>query len=971
MNRLFPRATLFALAASGFIASPLARADNSPQSTPYAQNWTNIGLITTNDDWSSVPGVIGYLGDIDPASPTTLDPQTLLADYVVGPPVSAVDAIANQATPNSLTAGGVGEFDGIANPVIAMQGSGTADAPHILIHVDTTGRQNLRVRYNVRDIDGGGDNSAQQVALHYRVGNSGSYTNVPAGYITDATTGPNLADLVTAVDVTLPGAADNASLVTLRIMTVNAAGSDEWVGIDDIQLTADGTGGLPIVSIGDVQLAEGNVPGNTTAFNFAVSLSVPAPVGGTRFDAASSDGSASVAGNDYAAISLDNILIPEGQSGATVTVLVNHDLIGEGNETFNVTLSDLVGGLSGDMSGVGTIQNDDPLEIFQIQGSGTTSTLVGAAVVTNDNVVTALAPNGFFMQTPAARDDGNLATSNGIFVFTSVTPMVFVGDRVNVSATVQEFFDFTQLSGNVLVTLAGTGPLPPPVALDASFPSPLLTTPSCFSNANVEFANFECIEGMRVALADGVVTAPNQRFASDPIAEVVIQAGVNRGLREAGLETPGYAGIPATIPIWDLNPDTFELDPDKLGAPNRILTGGTRFAAEGVIGYDFGDFEIWPTSLTILQDAPMPRPVSAPAPANLTIGSLNMLRFFDTTLANNQASTNCFGNQTCTNASDCNEVSEEGEYARRMAKFSSYIRTVLRAPDVVAVQEVENIGVLEALAAKIALDDPTLVYTAHLAEGSDVGGIDSGFLVRSGRINAGFTLAQLGKAEVFAFDNPDSCLHDRPPFQLEGVFSVGNRPFSVIVNHTRSFVGIGDCRGAGERLCRKRLAQAESIAQFVQTFQAANPSVPLVVVGDHNAFQFTDGHVDVIGTIRGSAKLSGDPNPDSLLAPAVDIVEPNMSNAVESLPAQERYSYFFGNALQVLDHAMLSAAAQTAFVGMSYGRGNVDYPLLFTRTSANVLTYGDDVLNSGFEAPNESSPLRISDHDGFVIRLFQ
>jgi len=29
------------------------------------------------------------------------------------------------------------------------------------------------------------------------------------------------------------------------------------------------------------------------------------------------------------------------------------------------------------------------------------------------------------------------------------------------------------------------------------------------------------------------------------------------------------------------------------------------------------------------------------------------------------------------------------------------------------------------------------------------------------------------------------------------------------------------------------------------------------------------------------------------------------------------------------------------------------------------------VLNSGFEAPNESSPLRISDHDGFVIRLFQ
>jgi predicted extracellular nuclease len=298
---------------------------------------------------------------------------------------------------------------------------------------------------------------------------------------------------------------------------------------------------------------------------------------------------------------------------------------------------------------------------------------------------------------------------------------------------------------------------------------------------------------------------------------------------------------------------------------------------------------------------------------------------------------------------------------------------VLRAPDVVAVQEVENIGVLEALAAKIAVDDPALVYSAHLAEGNDVGGIDSGFLVRGGRVNAGFVLTQLGKSEVFTFDNPDSCLHDRPPYRLDAVFSAGNRPFSVIVNHTRSLSGINDCRpGApGERLCRKRLAQAESIAQFVQSFQTANPTVPLVVVGDHNAFQFSDGHVDVIGTIRGSAKLAADPNPDSLLAPAADIVEPNLSNAVETVAAQERYSYFFGNALQVLDHAMLTSAAQAVFVGMSYGRANVDAPLIFTRTSGNVLTYGDDVFNSGLESANEASPLRVSDHDGFVIRLFQ
>jgi predicted extracellular nuclease len=957
--------------ALGLALATAASANDTPQAPPYAQDWSDAGLITANDNWNNVPGIVGYLGDINSASPTGVDPQTLLLDYAA---VSAIDVIANQSNPNGLSSGGVAEFDGIADRVVAMQGSGSADAPHLLLFVDMSGRRNLRVRYNVRDIDGSADNAIQQVALHYRIGASGDYSNVPAAYIADATTGPSLATQITPVDVTLPCTVDNAPLVVLRIMTTNAVGNDEWVGIDDIQLTADALGSSPILSIGDVALAEGNVPGNTTGFSFPVTLSSPAPAGGVRFDAASSDGTASAA-SDYAAIALNDVLIPEGQSGTTVQVEVNHDLEGEYDETFNVALSDIQNAFVCGASATGTILNDDPLEIFQIQGAGNTSPVVDNTVTTIDNVVTALAPNGFFLQTPTARDDGNLATSNGIFVFTGAAPAVAVGDRVNVTGTVQEFFDFTQISGSPVVTPSGTLPLPPPVVLDAARPSPLLATPSCYSDANIEFANFECIEGMRVSLADGIVTAPSQRFAVDPIAEAVIQATPARGFREAGIKAPGFAGIAPSIPIWDGNPETFELDPDKLGLPNQALTGGTRFAAEGVIGYDFGDFELWPTQLSITQVVPVPRAVPVASPGELTIGSLNMLRLFDTDQANNinnPAALNCLGNFTCTSLSTCGEVSEEGEFARRMAKLSAYIRQVLRSPDVVAVQEVENLAVLEALAQEIALDDPAVVYTAHLAEGNDIGGIDSGFLVRSGRINAGFTTTQLGKDELFTFDNPDSCLHDRPPYRLDAVFSVGDRPFSVIVNHTRSFIGVGDCRPgqSGERVCLKRLEQAQSIANFVQSFQTANPTVPLVVVGDHNAYQFTDGQVDIMGIIQGRAKLAGDPAPDSQLAPAADIVEPNLTSAVEQIAAEERYSYFFDRALQVLDHALLNVPAQAAFAGFAYGRANVDAPLLFERTANNVLMYGDDIMVSGFDARNERSPVRVSDHDGFVIRLF-
>jgi len=200
---------------------------------PFSQNWSDNGLIATADDWSGVPSIMGYLGDYSASTPVDVDPQTLLSDY----PSVAVDVIANLVSVANTT-GGVAEFH-LANPTIAMQGSGTADAPFIKIFLDKTGVNNIRVAYNVRDIDSTTDNAVQQVALHYRVGSSGNFTNLPDGYIADATTGPSLATLVTLVSLVLPAAAENQSLVELRIMTTNASGNDEWVGIDDISITAN------------------------------------------------------------------------------------------------------------------------------------------------------------------------------------------------------------------------------------------------------------------------------------------------------------------------------------------------------------------------------------------------------------------------------------------------------------------------------------------------------------------------------------------------------------------------------------------------------------------------------------------------------------------------------------------------------------------------------------------------------------
>lgn len=207
--------------------------DATYQSLPFSQNWTNTGLITANDDWSGVAGIVGFRGD----SLTTtdgVDPQTVLVDNSPG----VVDINANQTNPNTFTTGGVTEFD-IADDVVALTGSGTADAPYVQLYLNTTGWQNLQISYQLRDIDGSTDNAVQPVALQYRIGASGNFTNVPAGFVADATTGPSLANLVTTINVILPAAVNNQSQVQIRIMTTNASGNDEWVGIDDILITGE------------------------------------------------------------------------------------------------------------------------------------------------------------------------------------------------------------------------------------------------------------------------------------------------------------------------------------------------------------------------------------------------------------------------------------------------------------------------------------------------------------------------------------------------------------------------------------------------------------------------------------------------------------------------------------------------------------------------------------------------------------
>jgi hypothetical protein len=160
-----------------------------------------------------------------------------------------------------------------------------------VINLDTTGESGITVAYTVRDIDGSSDNAVQPVALHYRVGAVGNYTNVPDAFVADATEGPSLAGKSTPVSVVLPPDANDKPLVQLRIMTTDAAGSDEWVAIDDVSVTSgaieEPTGGPVVISEFRVRGPNGAADEFVELYNRSVA---PVDVGGWLIRGSNSSG---------------------------------------------------------------------------------------------------------------------------------------------------------------------------------------------------------------------------------------------------------------------------------------------------------------------------------------------------------------------------------------------------------------------------------------------------------------------------------------------------------------------------------------------------------------------------------------------------------------------------------------------------------------------------------------------------------
>lgn len=222
---------------------------------------SSTGLITTNDDWSGVASVEGYFGQNLTAT-HGIDPQTVLtSEFATLPSPGNTQVSANKGNPSAFNAGGLAEFDSGTYLAIGFQGNVQAN-PYLIFYLNTTGRSNITMNYTVQDIDGGSNDAVSQLALQYRIGETGNFSNVPAGYIADATDG-GVAGRITTRNVALPAVVNNQPKIQVRLITTNSANSggsstpDEWMGVNNITVSSNVTSAAGVSVGGRVLTASG------------------------------------------------------------------------------------------------------------------------------------------------------------------------------------------------------------------------------------------------------------------------------------------------------------------------------------------------------------------------------------------------------------------------------------------------------------------------------------------------------------------------------------------------------------------------------------------------------------------------------------------------------------------------------------------------------------------------------------------
>ena len=596
--------------------------------------------------------------------------------------------------------------------------------------------------------------------------------------------------------------------------------------------------------------------------------------------------------------------------------------------------------------------------IPSIQGSGTAAAITGN--VTTQGVVvgdfeTSAALQGFYIQDPAG--DGNVTTSDGLFVFTGTTAnMVSAGDIVRVTGFARERFNMTALNGadnNTVAVPAGNivncGTGSSVAVIDVSLPV-----------ASTTF--LERYEGMYVRFPQSLVIA--EYFNYDQFGEIVLALPLNgesRPFTGTAIDEPGAAAnarnLANSLSRITLDDGRGGSNPPVLRHPNgdafsltnRFRGGDLVQNATGVLSYDFNLYRVIPTA-PANYTAVNPRP-TAPEPVGgrLTVAAMNTLNFFLTldTTASDSGSGPCGGNANL----DCRgaDSSQPDEFQRQRTKLLAALAGL--NADIIGLNELENTPNVDPLG------NPTNGIVAGLNSILGPGTysyINTGVIgtdaIRVGLIYKPAEVTPVGSFEILtSADDPRFDETRSRPSLAQTFEEVGTgERFTVVVTHLKSkgsaCTGDPDA-GDGQGNCNgTRTLAAQALVDWLATDPTGSGDPDFMIVGDLNSY----AQEDPIDAIKAG--------PDDVLGTGDDYV-----NLIAQYQGAYAYSYTFDGQAGYLDYALANLSLAAQVTGAADWHINSDEP--------DVVDYDTSFKPVEQEALYEPNAYRASDHDPVIVGL--
>ncbi len=570
---------------------------------------------------------------------------------------------------------------------------------------------------------------------------------------------------------------------------------------------------------------------------------------------------------------------------------------------------------------VNVIDNEVSLnKIYEIQGSGAASSLVGQTVTIEAVVVGdfqgSSGLNGFYVQ--EAVGDGDVTTSDGIFIFAPDSIDVSVGQTVQLTGRVSESFNQTQIDNISGLSVVGTGAVTP-IAIDLPitaatdlerYEGMLVTFPETLTvTENFNLGRF----GEVLLSSDGRLFNPTNSI--DPtdipttgtenddnnVAAVTAQQNLNN-LRDILLDDGSNTQNPATVPFLQ---------------NGTLRVGSTVASLTGVLGFGFGNYRLQPTVDPNFVNANPRTAAPDPVGGNVKVASFNVLNYF-----NGDGMGGGFPTARGANTPE--------EFERQSAKIVSALAAL--DADVVGLIEIENDGDGEnsAIAELVdrlnaSLGREVYDYVRDPATGVGTDAIKVAFIYKSEAVTP------VGAA----LSDPDA-VYDRQPVAQTFVLNRNGETFTPVINHFKSKGGTGTGldadQGDGQGAFNfRRVQQAEALLGFVNELETTTGDRDVLVLGDLNAY----GEEDPIDVLRNGGLV------DDLGRYVAD-----------------PYSFVFGGQSGRLDHALSTPSLSGQTTGATEWHINADEP--------RILDYNQEFNPAGLFEP---TPYRSSDHDPVLVGM--